>query len=158
MSLQNRVNPYGEIVAIASRGAWMGNRGCLHGADRQLTSTLWRRKAWIICELSYHDRRRDVMAPGEYTELFFLDEATALAAGHRPCGTCRKAALKDFIAAWRSLDAPSGSGLSVLDDTLHLQRTAVIGKAALPSADVASIPNGCMIALEPTRSRFARST
>jgi hypothetical protein len=152
------VNPYGEIVANASRGAWMGNRGCLHGADRQLTSTLWRRKAWIICERSYHDRRRDVMAPGEYTELFFLDEATALAAGHRPCGTCRKAALKDFIAAWRSLDAPSGSGLSVLDDTLHLQRTAVIGKAALPSADVASIPNGCMIALEPTRSRFARST
>lgn len=127
MSLQNRVNPYGEIVAIASRGAWMGNRGCLHGADRQLTSTRRTRKQWVICELSFRDRHRDVMAPGNYTELFFLDEATALATGHRPCGTCRKAALKDFVEAWHSLDVPSGGGLSVLDDTLHSQRAAVIG-------------------------------
>jgi hypothetical protein len=62
MSLQNRVNPYDEIVAIASRGAWMGNRGCLHGA-RQLTSKRWTRKPWVICELSFRDRHRDVMAP-----------------------------------------------------------------------------------------------
>jgi hypothetical protein len=98
MSLQNRVNPYGEIVAIASRGAWMGNRGCLHGADRQLTSKRWARKPWVICELSYRGWHRNVMTPGQYTELFFLDEATALAAGHRLCGTCRKAALNDFVA------------------------------------------------------------
>ena len=148
MPLQNRVNPYGEIVANAARGAWMGNRGCIHGNDRQLTSKRWTRKAWIICELSYRGLHRNVMAPGEYTELFFLDEATALAAGHCPCGTCRKAALNDLVAAWRSTGGLSDSGLSVRDDTLHSQRTAVIGKAALPSTDLASIPNGCMIALE----------
>jgi hypothetical protein len=112
MPLQNRVNPYGEIVANASRGAWMGNRGCLHGANRQLTSKRWTRKAWVICELSFHGRHRDVMAPGSYTELFFLDEATALAAGHRPCGTCRKAASKDFVAAWHSPEGPAGTGIA----------------------------------------------
>jgi hypothetical protein len=88
------------------------------------------------------------MARGSYTELFFLDEATALAAGHRPCGTCRKAAFNSFVSVWRLLDARAGAGVAGLDDTLHSQRAAVIGKAALPTADLGSIPDGCMIALE----------
>jgi len=88
------------------------------------------------------------MTPGSYTELFFLDEATALAAGHRPCGTCRKAAFNNFLSGWRSLHALSDSELSALDAMLHSQRAAVIGKDALPSAALASIPDGCMIARE----------
>ncbi|MGC1286245.1 MAG: hypothetical protein WA895_25305, partial [Streptosporangiaceae bacterium] len=90
--LQNRVTPEGEIVADPARGTLMGNRGCLHRADRTLGVTRWRSKMWICCVLRWRDVRRDVMPPGRWTALFFLDEATALAAGHRPCGYCRRVA------------------------------------------------------------------
>jgi hypothetical protein len=90
-SLQNRVTPTGEIVADPARGMLMGNRGCIHGADRKLGVSRWRSKLWITCVLDWRGRTRDVMPPGRWTALFFLDEATALAAGHRPCGYCRRA-------------------------------------------------------------------
>ncbi|MEO6299829.1 MAG: hypothetical protein ABIO62_09385, partial [Paracoccaceae bacterium] len=88
MPLQNRVMPSGEIVADAAKGMFMGNRGCLHD-DQQRLKVPWRLKAWITCVLVFKDRNRVVMRPGHYTELFFLDEAVALAAGHRPCAECR---------------------------------------------------------------------
>ena len=100
MPLQNRVTPYGDIIAVSARGTLMGNRGRLHDAigrvvRRQVSSY----SAWVTCLLAFKGRRRTVMAPGRYTELFFLDEATALSAGHRPCGECRRADYRRFKAA-----------------------------------------------------------
>lgn len=89
MPKRNRVTPAGEIVAVAERGTLMGNRGVLHAAAGDIRRT-WQLKRWIACVLTFKGRRRSVMAPGRYTELFFLDEATALAAGHRPCAECRR--------------------------------------------------------------------
>ena len=117
MPLQNRVMPTGEIVADPGRGLMMGNRGCLHGRDRQLACRRWRSQAWICCVLEWRGMRRDPMPPGRWTALFFLDEATALAAGHRPCAFCRRADFLDFAGAWREarrLAAPAagaGDGL-----------------------------------------------
>ena len=99
MTLQNRVTPFGEIVAVTARGTLMGNRGCLHDAERRIIKTS-ARVAWVTCRLEWKDIRRTIMAPGKYTELFFLDEATALAAGHRPCGDCRAERLDEFKRAW----------------------------------------------------------
>ena len=102
MPLQNRVLPTGEIVADPGRGLMMGNRGCLHGQGRELGVTRWRSKMWICCVLDWRGRRRDPMPPGRWTALFFLDEATALAAGHRPCAYCRRADFLDFAGAWQA--------------------------------------------------------
>lgn len=126
----------------------MGNRGCLHDAGRRLTASRWDRKQWVICELTFGNRHRVVMSPGKYTELFFLDEATALAAGHRPCGRCRKNAYNRFLGAWDSLLPGAGGGVAALDAALHSQRSAVIGKSKLPEVELAAVPSGCMIALE----------
>src|SRR3546814_6214923 len=90
MPLQNRVTPHVEIVAVSARGLFMGNRGVLHDSDRRLGRRRWAVKYWLICRLAFRGRQRAVMAPGRYTELFFLDEATAIAAGHRPCYDCRR--------------------------------------------------------------------
>ncbi len=100
MTRQNRVLPTGEIVAIAERGTLTGNRGCLHDSDAQLGAARWRHPHWISCALDYKGIRRRVMAPNRWTELFFLDEAVALAAGHRPCALCRRADWLAFRAAW----------------------------------------------------------
>ncbi|WP_375503963.1 hypothetical protein [uncultured Jatrophihabitans sp.] len=103
MSAQNRVTPDGQIVATDVRGAWLGNRGLLHGRDgsrrivRASAST-----RWITCELSFRSRRVPQWAPKRYTPVFFLDEAVALAAGHRPCAECRRAAFLAYCAAWAS--------------------------------------------------------
>src|SRR6186997_1389062 len=101
MPLQNRVRPDGEVVAVAAHGTLMGNRGCLHRPDRTLGVTRWRSKMWIACRLEWKGVRRNPMPPGRWTALFFLDEATALAAGHRPCAYCRRAAFNAFAEAWR---------------------------------------------------------
>ncbi|WP_417489896.1 hypothetical protein [Maricaulis sp.] len=99
MPLQNRVSPFGEILAHPARGTLMGNRGCLHDARRQLGNRRWAHQAWVICRLSFKHWNRTIMKPGVYTELFFTDEAVALAAGHRPCGLCRH---DDYIAFQRA--------------------------------------------------------
>lgn len=100
MPLQNRVTPFGEIVASEARGTLMGNRGCLHDEHRNLGRRRWTTKSWVTCLLSFGGRRRELMRPGYYTELFFLDEATALAAGHRPCAECRREAFRRFVDGW----------------------------------------------------------
>ena len=93
MSRQNRVTPWGEIISTPARGMFMGNRGgCMHDAGGELRVARWRSAQWIVCLLEFKGRRRAVMTPGRYTELFFLDEATALAAGHRPCAECQRQA------------------------------------------------------------------
>src|SRR6476660_9075634 len=101
MPLQNRVTPFGEIVAIAQRGMFMGNRGIIHDPQtRTLLARRWVTKAWITCACAYKGVRRNVMSTHSWTELFFLDEATALAAGHRPCFFCRRDGAMRFCVAW----------------------------------------------------------
>ena len=95
----NRVQPDGQILADPARGRFMGNRGILHDATGRLGPALWRHKAWITCALHFKGRHRALLQPGRYTELFFHDEAVAFAAGHRPCGECRRRALTEFRAA-----------------------------------------------------------
>ena len=101
--LQNRVDPFGEIVATPERGLLMGNRGgCFHDNAQKLTRARWTSRQWISCVLEFKGRKRGLMQPGLYTELFFLDEATALAAGHRPCFECRRADSLRFFDALRA--------------------------------------------------------
>ncbi len=145
MSLQNRVMPDGEILACAARGTLMGNRGILHDANRQLGTARWKHRNWVCCRLSFKNRRRDVMQPGAYTELFFLDEAVALAAGHRPCAECRRADYTAYRAAWAQA---FGSRLSAveMDRVLHAARINVGTKAhATHEAEIATLPQGTFI-------------
>lgn len=138
MPLQNRVTPFGEIVAAAERGTLMGNRGGrLHDAERRLTRRRWASRAWIACLLQFKGRRREVMQPNRYTELFFLDEAAAFAAGHRPCFECRR------VDALRFRDAFGAARADEIDRALHAER---LGRK--PEVDVAGLPDGAMVALD----------
>src|ERR1700732_822885 len=108
MARQNRVTPAGDVIATPERGTFLGNRGVLHD-DQGRIKRAWQLKRWIVCVLEFKGRRRAVMTPGRYTELFFLDEATALAAGHRPCAECRRERFNAFREAWLRGD-PGGLG------------------------------------------------
>ncbi len=117
MPLQNRVTPFGDIIATPERGLMMGNRGILHDGHRRLGRRRWTHKAWICCVTEFRGRTRQVMAPGRYTELFFLDEAVALAAGHRPCFECRREAARAYAACWGA--SPRAGEM---DRVLHAER------------------------------------
>ena len=120
MPLQNRVTPYGEIVALPERGRLMGNRGILHD-DAQHIVRSWQVRRWIACRTAFGGRHRQVMRPHSYTELFFLDEVTAFAAGHRPCAECRHADYHRFKAAWAvSIGSPVSA--DHMDAVLHADR------------------------------------
>jgi hypothetical protein len=139
--LQNRVDPFGEFHAVADRGALMGNRGGrLHRDDRSLGARRWTSKRWIICLCEFKGRRREVWGKG-YTHLFFLDEPTALAAGHRPCFECRRVAAKAFLAAFPG--APRGA--DAMDETLHRERLDNKAKRRW-RARLGDLPDGAMIA------------
>ncbi|NLR58634.1 hypothetical protein HGH93_11010 [Chitinophaga polysaccharea] len=97
--LQNRVDPFGQLIKTSAHGGWMGNRGILHD-EQQHICRAYKSTAWITCVLQFKNRKRTVMAPGRYTELFFLDEATAFSAGHRPCFECRRPAYQHFKSCW----------------------------------------------------------
>lgn len=142
MPLQNRVTPEGQIIADPCRGTMMGNRGILHGTDRQLGPARWRHKAWICCLLAFRGRHRAVMSPNRYTELFFLDEAVALAAGHRPCAECRRAAFNAFrqaLSPARPLTAPE------IDTMLHPSRVGPSRRQVTFQADLAALPDGAFV-------------
>ncbi len=148
--LQNRVDPFGVIHAVSARGAWMGNRGgCLHNDRRQLTRRRWVSKRWIACVLVFKERRRTVVTPGRYTELFFLDEATALAAGHRPCFECRRKEALTFANAWgRAADCPKPPSADDMDSVLHGERRLSRGSQSdLPVVRPVDLPDGVMVAL-----------
>jgi hypothetical protein len=152
MPLQNRVTPAGEIVADPGRGLLMGNRGCLHRPDRTLGVSRWRSKMWIACVLDWRGRRRDPMPPGRWTALFFLDEATALAAGHRPCGYCRREDYLAYAEAWRQaagLERRPRAG--EMDARLHAERVGprTRRKRTRPSV-IGSLPDGAMARYEGT--------
>ena len=148
MPLQNRVTPFGDIVAIAQRGMFTGNRGIIHDpATRTLLKRRWSSKAWLICVCEFRGRRRAVMARQSWTELFFYDEAVALAAGHRPCFFCQRDRAESFRAAWsggRGIVPPSAVAI---DAMLHAERLDHGRKRlhALP-VPVRSLPSGTMVA------------
>ena len=129
MPLQNRVLPDGSIVAVPQRGLLMGNRGGVFHDDRQqLRLKHWHSKQWICCLLAFKGRRRELMQPRRYTELFFLDEVTALAAGHRPCFECRRAAATDFAERWNAIRGVSGRAVAAdMDQVLHAERVGANG-------------------------------
>jgi hypothetical protein len=133
MPLQNRVTPLGELIADPARGLVYGNRGCLHDAEGRIRRRYAGRR-WIACRLRFRGRRRSpLLQPGRYTELFFLDEATAFAAGHRPCAECRR---EDYV---RFLALCGATGADEIDARLHgerLQRHA---------AALADLPDGAFV-------------
>jgi hypothetical protein len=146
MPLQNRVTPSGKIVADPSRGLMMGNRGCLHGQGRTLGVSRWRSKLWICCLLDFKGVQRDPMPPGRWTALFFLDEATALAAGHRPCGYCRRGDYLAFAEAWRAArQLPRRPSAVEMDKALHRERTDRSRRKLSYLAPAAELPDGVMI-------------
>jgi hypothetical protein len=154
MPLQNRVTPWGEIVALPERGLFMGNRGCVHDGQRRVVKQ-WARNPWVTCALVFKDNHRELMAPGKYTELFFLDEATALAAGHRPCATCRRDAYEKFKAYWLAanpeLAATTDGTMESIDRLLHAERVDSAGHKTIWSARLGDLPDGAMVVREGAR-------
>ena len=136
MTLQNRVTPLGELVATPERGLVYGNRGCLHDADRRIRRP-WAVKRWISCRLEFRGRYRGVMPPGRYTGLFFLDEATAFAAGHRPCYECRR---EDYD---RYMELVGERRADAVDERLHAER---LGPRTAASVD--DLPDGAFVLVE----------
>ena len=141
MPLQNRVTPLSTIEAVSHRGLFMGNRGCLHDDRRRLVTTGWRSRAWLICALKFRGRHRTVMASHHYTELFFLDEAVALSAGHRPCAECRRPAFQAFINAWARTTGRLARAAN-LDAALHADRVARLRGTAHWQTTLGEVPPG----------------
>jgi hypothetical protein len=148
MPLQNRVTPFGDIVVTPERGTFTGNRGIVHDpVTKTLLKKRWSSPAWITCVCEFRGRRRDVMATRSWTELFFLDEATALAAGHRPCFYCRRDDANAFRAAWEQGNGVGRLRATEIDAVLHEERLDGKSKQlhALPCA-IDALPDGAMVA------------
>ena len=150
MPYQNRVDPWGACHAVAHRGTLLGNRGIIHDANQKIVAT-HKLQAWITCALEYKGRRRQVMSPRTWTELFFLDEATAFSAGHRPCAYCRRPRYNEFKAAWlqanRHLLEGQSEGINRIDRVIHTQRLKR-GKKVTYAAPLRSLPAGTMIQMQ----------
>jgi len=144
MALRNRVTPLGELVADPARGLVYGNRGCLHDDEGRIVRRYQVRR-WIACRLVFRGRRRSpLVQPGRFTELFFLDEATAFAAGHRPCAECRRADYDRFTAIWRELHDEGGA--DVIDARLHDERIdSVTRERRLRAVGFDELPDGTFV-------------
>jgi hypothetical protein len=144
--LRNRVTPAGELIATEHRGTMYGNRGLLHNDDLVLVRRHQVRR-WLVCVLEFRGRRREIMRPRRYTELFFLDEAVALAAGHRPCAECRHADYQSFRTSWTAaLGLEAKPSADDMDLVLHGQRGLVGGVRTTHQAPLHSLPDGVFIA------------
>jgi hypothetical protein len=147
MPLQNRVTPAGEIISTPHRGLFTGNRGIIHDpATKTLLTRRWTSRAWLTCVCEFRGRRREVMGGRSWTELFFLDEATALAAGHRPCFYCRRDDAVRFRAAWEQGNGVKSVLARDIDAVLHRERLAGAKKRlhAL-SVPMEQLPDGAMV-------------
>jgi hypothetical protein len=140
MALQNRVNPYGEICFSEFRGNLIGNRGCLHNKQQQIIRP-YQLKRWIICVLSFKQRKRSLMSRGLYTELFFWDEASALASGHRPCAECQRERNQEFKKIWQDANSEPNVGLTEIDNFLHKERLNA-NKQYFP---ISELPSGIFV-------------
>jgi hypothetical protein len=143
MPHRNRVTPFGEIVAMPERGTLTGNRGVLLGDDGSHRRD-WQVRRWIACRLEFKGRRRPIRRPRRWTELFFLDEATALAAGHRPCAECRREDYRRWQAAWPHAD----TGADAMDRVLHADRLDGRAKRTFEAA-LGDLPDGVIIEAAP---------
>ncbi|MCB0922983.1 MAG: hypothetical protein KDB50_00275 [Mycobacterium sp.] len=143
MPLQNRVRPDGRIVATSARRTFLGNRGILHDVNKRIVRQS-RGKTWLICQLEFKGRKQKVMHPNKYTQLFFLDEAVALAAGHRPCGECRRTAYRAYIAAANAGSVHPIPNPSDLDTQLSASR-----RATRTASSLSDLPDGVFIAFGP---------
>ena len=146
MPLQNRVDPWGKLHAVPMRGSLMGNRGILHNESRQIVRP-WAGKSWVSCEIQFNGIHRRVFDTASYSELFFLDEATAFAAGHRPCNHCRKLRYTEFKNAWLRANRPDAGGntpITEIDKVLHAERAIPGGGKIKFSAAVKDLPPGTM--------------
>jgi hypothetical protein len=162
MPRQNRVNPFGQIVATSAHGTLMGNRGCLHdNGDHPLRQYQSRR--WIICVLDFKGRKRVPMPPGQYTSLFFLDEATALAAGHRPCAECQRERFNLFRTHWAAANPELANGslpcVDVIDTALHRERISghhlQRNKVKLTYTEhLDALPDGTFVVLETSDAPY----
>jgi hypothetical protein len=142
MPRQNRITPFGEIIAVPERGTFFGNRGVLHDDEGNIRRT-WQVKRWLLCVLEFKGRKRQIMKPGHYTELFFLDEATGLAAGHRPCAECRHERYRAFQNAWFAGFLTA----TALDEQLHAERLNADGSKRCFDANLDDLPDGVFVIL-----------
>ena len=162
MPRQNRVTPYGELIAVPDRGTFWGNRGALLDREGRL-ARYSRGQAWVICVLSFKGRRRQQWLPGRLTELYFLDEATGLAAGHRPCGECRYRDYQAFKRAWSPDGGSPGGGspggglpggglpgAGEIDARLHGDRLTGPAVRRTYRAPLAGLPPGTMVEIGGT--------
>ena len=148
MPLQNRVTPDGNIIATEARGTLMGNRGILHDENRQLGRSRWKTQGWVACLLAFKERKRELMAPGRYTELFFLDEAVSLAAGHRPCVRCRPTDYRRFHECWSRAHPGRDWKAADIDRNLHACRVIRWRREQVTySADLETLPDGAFVLL-----------
>jgi hypothetical protein len=151
MPRQNRVTPFGELIETPERGTFMGNRGVLHDAAGHIQRA-WQVKRWLVCVLEFRGRKRTVMTPNRYTELFFLDEATALAAGHRPCAECRHARFLAFCNAWKVFHPRHVSSqrptADEIDRRLHAERVTPNRSKGYFEAALDGLPDGVFVTLE----------
>lgn len=146
--LQNRVDPWGNLIKTSARGSWLGNRGVLHDEHREIRRT-FKHKAWIICVLEFKGRKRTVMSPNRWTELFFLDEATAFSAGHRPCFECRRAAASSFKSFWirgnPEYPFTEATSIAEIDAILHRERIGLQEGRVSREENVRDLPRGSFI-------------
>ena len=151
MPRQNRVTPFGEIVTVPERGTMMGNRGILHEVDGRIRRR-WQVKRWLLCVLEFKGRHRMVMAPNRYTELFFLDEATGLAAGHRPCAECRRSRFLAFRNAWvigeRRVIGSEPIRAEMMDAQLHAERIGPDRSKRVFTENIDELPDGVFVSLD----------
>jgi hypothetical protein len=147
MPLQNRVTPTGDIIATAHRGMFTGNRGIIHDpATKTLLKRRWASQAWLTCLCEFKGRRREVMGGRSWTELFFLDEATAFAAGHRPCFFCRRDDANRFRSAWEQGNGVTDVRLREIDAVLHRERLVGAKKRLhVLTMPLAELPDGAMV-------------
>jgi hypothetical protein len=157
MPKQNRVDPTGEIIATPAYGTLMGNRGILHNDHQQIIRS-YKTKAWIFCQLKFQNNQRTIMSPNSYTELFFLDEATALSAGHRPCAQCMRDRYNEFCTLWAQANSHSldNSHLTAkhLDNVLHSDRLAPDKTKHAYLEEIDALPAGCFILLESHKQPY----
>jgi hypothetical protein len=154
MPLQNRVDPFGAIHAVPERGLFTGNRGIIHDPEtKTLLKKRWALQAWIICVCQFRDVRREPMGRNRkggkagWTELFFLDEVTALAAGHRPCFFCQRERAKDFVGRFGKAFGIAEPRAPQVDKWLHKERLASGGKPpGVAGEELAGLPDGAMVA------------
>ncbi len=149
--MQNRVNPFGEIIETKARGAWMGNRGRIHNEKKEIISQ-YKLTAWLICKLDFRGRKRQIMAPDRYTELFFLDEATAFAAGHRPCFECRREDFNRFKNLWILANPQyhfnNNTSIREIDKILHHERINKDGSKKTFEQVVNNLCDGTFISID----------